>query len=186
LAGVGEPQSGDDLAAAFTRWVAAERVQDAADRRSQERRMAEAASGEATLAGLLVDLAERAEPVMLVVGARRVTCRVVGVGADFCVIASERAPGAIVALRALQGIWPTSSQGLAAAGDRPPPLRLSFAAALARIAEERLPVAVWCAEVRMEGDLLSVGRDVATLRTLPPSRRLAHLPLAAITVCELR
>ena len=186
MAGVGEAQSGDDLVAAFTRWVAAERVQDAADRRSQERRMAEAASGGATLAGVLVDLAEGAEQVVLVVGARRLTCRVVGVATDFCVIASERAPGAIVALWALEGIWPASRQNLAASGDRPPPLRLSFAAALARIAEERLPVAVWCREVRMEGDLLSVGEDVATLRTLPPSRRLAHLPLAAITVCELR
>jgi hypothetical protein len=186
LAGVGEAESGDDLVAAFTRWVAAERVQDAADRRSQERRIAEAASGGATLAGVLVDLAERAEPVVLVVGARRLTCRVVGVGADFCVIESERAPGAIVALRALEGIWPTSKQGLAASGDRSPPLRLSFAAALARIAEERLPVAVWCGENRMDGELLAVGEDLATLRTLPPSRRLAHLPLAAITLCELR
>jgi hypothetical protein len=182
----GEARSGDDLVSAFTRWVAAERVQDAADRRSQERRMAEAASVGATLAGVLVDLAESAQPVVLVVGARRLTCTVVGVAADFCVIQSERAPAALVALRALGAIWPDSKLRRAAAGDRSAPLRLSFAAALAAIAEERLPVALWCGPDRVEGDLLAVGDDVATLRTFPPSRRLAHLPLAAITMCELR
>jgi hypothetical protein len=182
----GEELSGDDLVAAFGRWAADERVTLAAESRSRQRRISEAAFSSATWAGVLVDLAEAGEPLVLVVGSRRLSCVIVGVGLDFCVVESEGAPPSMVALRAILSVWPSERRISRPAGDRGPALRLSFAAALAVLAEERLPVALWIGDERVEGDLLAVGEDVATVRTPPPARRVAHLSLSAISACELR
>jgi hypothetical protein len=183
---VGDAKSGEDLIMAFTRWAGDERIGDAALGRSRQRRMSDAISASATWAGVLLDVAENALQVVLTIGSRRLSCRIVGVGVDFCVTESEASPPAIVAVSAISALAPSPQARGSLAGDRPPPIGLSFAAALAALADERLPVAVWSGDVRIEGELLLVGQDVVSLRTAAPSRRLVYLPADRITVCEMR
>jgi hypothetical protein len=169
--------------------------------------MAEVAAASATWVGMMVDLAESGRPVVMTVGSGRLSGALTGIGSDFCVLEREGTPPALVALGAIDSVWPSpdpqttwaastattrwpasppAATPSAPAGDRPPPLRLSLAAALSILAEERLPVVVSSSGTRVEGHLLSVGEDVVTLRTSAPLRRLVHLRLAAVDVCELR
>ena len=183
---VRDSDPGEALILAFTRWAAEERIGEAALGRSRQRRMADAASASATWAGVLLDVAETALPVVLTVGSRRLSCRILGVGADFCVTDSEGSTAFIVAVSAISALEPSPPARGNTAGDRPPPIGMSFAAALAALADERLPVAVWSGEVRFDGELLAVGEDVATLRTAAPTRRLVYLPIDRISLCEMR
>lgn len=171
---------------AFARWAGDQRVGEAALGRSRQRRMAEAISASATWAGVLLDVAENALQVVLTVGSRRLSCRIVGVGADFCVTDSEGSGSAVVALSAMSALATSPGARVTVAGDRPPPIGMSFTAALAALADERLPLAVWCDDSRTEGELLAVGEDVVTLRTPAPSRRLIYMPTDRISVCEMR
>jgi len=187
---VGDFRSGDELAAAFARWSAEERVRESAGRRSGQRRMAEAAAAGATWAGVLLDLAESGEPVALTVGGRRLAGHLSAVGEDFCVVENLDAGACIVALGAISSVRQDPS-GMAErrggpSGDRPPALRLSFASALGALVAERLPVAIWSGDELFEGDIAALGGDVVTIRNPGPGRRVAHLRLGAVTICQLR
>jgi len=73
----------------LARWAAEERVDEAARRRTAQRRHSEAEAAETTVAGLLWRLAEGARTVLVdTVAGDRMRGRVVAVGADFCVIAA--------------------------------------------------------------------------------------------------
>jgi hypothetical protein len=186
LPAVGDQPSGEDLVAAFGRWSADERVRDAVVNRSYQRRIEEAASAAATLVGILVDLAEARQRVVFTVGRRRISTVIAGVGPDFCVLEPDGGPPALVVIRAVTSIWPAPGRGGIPTGARGPVLQLSFESALSTLAEDRLPVAMWTGDSKVEGDLVAIGEDVATLRTGPPSRRVAYVPLGAVSVCELR
>jgi hypothetical protein len=178
--------SGEALVAAFIRWTAEGRVREAASARTAQRIREQTQSSSATWHGLLVEVAERGEPVTMQVGSRRVSCRIAGVGPDFCVAEYDAAPAALIALKAVSSLWPAGDRRSVPLGDRQPALRLSFAAGLAAIADERLPVSLSTADAVITGELLAVGEDLATVRGAPPSRRLAHVPLEAVAICGLR
>jgi len=190
---VPEDESGDALVAAFAQWAAGQRVDAAVAGRARERSLREQAGAGATWTGVLLDLAERGAPVAIAAPGGRRRGRIVGVGPDFCVVALESGRPSLIALDALTQIWPDPDRagarpdGGLAAGDREPALGLSFAAALAMLAEERSPVTlVTGAGEAVTGILIGAGEDVLTLQTDPPGRRIAHLPLGAVAACELR
>ena len=176
---------GDSLAAAFERWAAAERTAQAAATRSKERVLREQAAGEATWAGLLVDLAETLAQVTLGVGARRLTGILAGLGRDFCVLEQPRGRPFLIPNKVIATVWPTS--GTNASGSRIPHHDLSFDAALAGLADERSPVCIQVAGgTQVSGDLVGSGADLVTVRTEPPARRAVHIRSDQIEVCELR
>jgi hypothetical protein len=178
--------TGDELVAAFDRWAAEQRAADAAASRAKERSLRDQAQGSATWTGFLVDLAEAEDTVTLAIAGRRRSGRVVGVGADFLVLEQGNGRPALVARDAVSALWPERSAALAS-GDRPPRLDLDLAAALSLLAEDCQPLAVTVGDgEEVVGDLVSVGEDVCSLRSPAPARRVCHLPLAAVRVCELR
>jgi len=136
---------------------------------------------------VLVDLAEQAAGVVVAVGGIRCTGRIVGVARDFCVLQPASGRPTLIALGAISALWPQQPGGRGAAGDRRPGLTLSMAGALSALAEERSRVVLSLADGgQVEGEMVAVGEDVATLRTEPPSRRSVYVRLAAVTCCEVR
>jgi len=187
---VDEGHSGEELVAQFARWAAGQRAVEAVDRRSRERFLRDQVIGSATWVGLMVDLAERSAPVSLSVSSQRLRGRVVGVGRDFCVLDQPSGRAALIALSALTLVAPEEappSRISAPGGSRGPGLELSLAAALASLAEERSLLAlVLAGGHQVEGTLIGAGEDVLTLRTDGQARRMAHVPLAAVRICEIR
>jgi hypothetical protein len=185
-----EGQSGEELVAQFARWAAGQRATDAVKRRTRERSLRDQVVGSATWAGLVVDLAEQSAPVSVTVGGQRLRGRLVGVGRDFCVLDQPSGRAALIALSALTLLAPeeTPSSGVGApGGSRAPGLQMTLAAALAALAEERSPLGlVLAGGHQVEGVLIGAGEDVLTLRTDGRGRRLAHVPLAAVWICEVR
>jgi hypothetical protein len=175
--------SGDSVVAAFARWAAQERVADAAGTRSKERSLRDQAAGEATWSGLLVDLAETQAEVELEVGTRSLAGRLVGIGRDFCVLEQRGRRPALIRSDRIVAIWKERP----AAGSRFPNLDLSFAAALAALADERSPVSLLVSGGgKVTGDLVASGTDLVSVRTGPAARRTVHVRTCHIEVCELR
>ena len=180
-------EPGEELVAAFARWAAQERARSAATDRARQRSLGEQALSTATWTGILVDLAERGAGVTLSVGGHRCTGWIVGVGRDFCVVeqAGRRRP-ALIPLAPISYVSADQPGRAIPTGDRPAGMELSMAAALAALAEERVPVALRAGAEQVEGKVIGVGEDVVTLRADAPAGRLVHVPLAAVTFCEVR
>jgi hypothetical protein len=142
----------------------------------------------ATWVGLLVDLAERNAAVSVTAGGTRLTGCVIGVGRDFFVLEPAAGRPVLVSTGAATSVsaLPEEPANSPAAGDRRPALDLSLLSAFDALAEERAPVAVCAGDTTFEGELVSVGEDVITLRSMSAQRRLVHLPSAAVAWCELR
>lgn len=177
FAGV-SPDPGHDLVGALTRYLAEERVDAAASARSREWWLRQAADEDATLVGVLVDLAERAEVVAIRTLAGRTHRGQVGaVGEDFVALATG-AVDVFVRLDALAAVRPGGT--LVRGSDRPRALALTLAEALAVLAGDRPDVlAVGRDGVGTAGELRSVGRDVLTLR-LAEAQGTVYLPVAAV------
>lgn len=182
---MGDDQSADELVRAFARWAAQERAGFAAEERARRRWLGEQAVAGSTMIGILVDLAEQSAHVVISLPDHTCSGRIVGVGTDFCVVNQRIGRPAVVALRHVGAVSPEPGSRLAA-GDRAPALEMSLAAAFAVMAEERLPVAVRSGQATIEGEVYGIGEDVVTLRSNPPNRRLTHIPLRTVTVCEVR
>jgi hypothetical protein len=180
-------EPGEELVAAFARWAAQDRARSAATDRARQRSLGDQALSTATWTGILVDLAERGAGVTVSLGGNRCTGWIVGVGRDFCVVeqAVRRRP-ALIPLSAISYVSADQPGGAMPSGDRPTGLDLSMAAALAALAEERVPVALRVGGDEVEGEVIGVGEDVVTLRANAPAGRLVHVPLAAVTFCEVR
>ena len=174
---------GDRLLAAFARWAAQQRTEQAAGMRSRERSLRDQAEGEATWSGLLVDLAEADADLTIEVGSRRMRGRLVGVGRDFCVLEGDGRRPALIPTDRIVAVWKEKP----ASGSRFPHLDLTFGAALSGLAGERSPVCmVLDGGSQVIGDLISSGADLVTVRTDPATRRTVHLQTSHIEVCELR
>jgi hypothetical protein len=176
------PGDGDRFAADLARWLADARVDEAATSRARERWLRQQAGEEATVAGLLLDLAERAEPVLVeIAGGRRHRSVVRGVAADFCALTGEGgdvlvAYAGITSVQTMDGDEPT--------GDRPHALDMTFAEALSLLVAERPRVLVTHHEgTTRTGELRSVGRDVVLLRADGGSQ--LHVPIASIAAVTL-
>ena len=174
---------GDRLLAAFARWAAQQRTEQAAGMRSRERSLRDQAAGEATWSGLLVDLAETEAELTMEVGSRRMRGRLIGMGRDFCVLDQDGRRPALIPIDRIAGVWKEKP----ASGSRFPHLDLTFGAALSGLAEERSPVCVVLSSGnQVIGELISSGADLVTVRTEPSTRRTVHLQTSHIEICELR
>src|SRR5215204_2134370 len=84
------------------RWAADARAREAADTRVRERWLRAQAEEEASMAGVLLALAERREVVVITTATgRRHRGAVVGVGLDFVAVEAEAGPITLVALSGL-------------------------------------------------------------------------------------
>lgn len=181
--------SGDDLVAAFARWAADQRVDEAARQRSRERWLRQQAVEEATLVGVLTDLAERRTDVVASTRTRQVTGRLLGVANDFFVVEDRDGTGVLVATEHLASV--SAAARADASGDRPAPLSMRLIDALGLLAADRGPIRLGLTSGEaVAGDLVAVGRDVVTLRGHRPGRghgpaRL-YVALGAIEVCTPR
>jgi hypothetical protein len=134
--------------------------------RIQERSLRRAAEEGATLAGLLIDLAERGSmaAVHTESGARH-HGTVVAVGADYCVVRTEAGAEPHLRLDAIGSVRPHPSvrQG-SPDGDRRPVVDLLLVEVLGRAVEERPRVVLRLrGGERVVGVLRSTGADMVTL-----------------------
>lgn len=178
-----EPGGEDGLVAELTRYLAEQRVDAAAASRARERWLRQAAGEEAQVAGVLLDLAERADAVMVQgAGSRTHRGRVAGVGEDFAALRTG-AGDVLLAFDALVAIRPEG-----------PPLRdpsraqtldLSLAEALSAMAGDRPRVLVVSRDgTGLAGTLDAVGRDVLTLRTTTAAG-VVYVPIASVAEITL-
>ena len=180
----------DGLARLIDRWAADARADDAAAQRSQERWLRQAAAEDTDLHSLLVGAAEHGTPVRLTtVSGHEVAGDARGAGADFVLVGMEGRGEGLVALDAVRTVR-SAGGGLPeappadATGDvvedtdgAAAPLLVDVLA-LVGAGERRVRLLLAGAEV-VEGDLVAVGPDVATVRTEGPAERV-HVALAAL------
>lgn len=121
------------------RWAAEQRAEDAARARSRARWLRRQAAETATLAGALIDLAERSAPVTLETIGGRYEGQVEVVSTGLCAL--RRADGGVV-LVALSAVTALRGPDVVASGDRTPTLELDMAAALSALAADRNEVTV--------------------------------------------
>lgn len=174
---------GGDLVADLTRWLAEQRADAAAASRSRERWLRQAADEEARLAGVLLDLAERADTVVVQgVAARTHRGRVRAVGEDFLALRTGGAD-VLVPFDAVVAVRP---EGRPIEGaDRAQALDLGLAEALAALAGDRRRVLVISRDgTGLAGELRSVGRDVLTLR-LAQAASTVYVPIASVAELSL-
>ena len=156
-----------DLDADLSRLVSDSRAEEAAGQRIRERNLRAAAVTDATFSGVVVDLAERGETVVVrTAHGRTLTGRITLVARD--AIALESGMGVsyikldrISAVRRAPGL-----RGDEPSGDRCPPRSISLAALLADLAQQRPRVALVLAgePALAVGELRAVGVDVLTVR----------------------
>jgi hypothetical protein len=182
---VAEPDPTDGLLDELRRWAADEETARVAQSRSRARWLRQQAADSATLAGVLLDLAERRAVVIVEAAARTHTGRLVTVSTGLCVLEEIDDPAhhlALIALPAITMLVPP----VQALGDRVPDLRLDLAAALAGLASDRPTVSLELeGGKRATGVLESVGVDIVTLRIDGPAGVVVHLAINAISACLL-
>jgi hypothetical protein len=176
--------SEDGVLDGLARWAADARADEAARDRARERWLRRQAEEEGTLAGALLDLAERRAAVLVATAAgRRHRGTVVAVGADFVGLRGGRAAQVLVPLAAVAWVRPLEGDSAAPGDDRPLALEATLVEALDGLAARRprtlvVPAA---ASEALTGELVAVGRDVVTLRLDGDGRPLAFVPVASVT-----
>jgi hypothetical protein len=176
----------DALVSAFGAWAAEHRTGAAAEARSRERWLRQQVAEAATLAGTLVDLAEQGTDAAVIVGTRRVTGRLVGVGGDGCVVADRAGAVTIVVVAHISAIRVAGRRSGTgeATGARGPAGDWLVTDALAALAAERSPVRIGLrGGETLSGDLVSVGDDVLTVRLAAGGMRV-HVALGALETCS--
>ncbi len=171
--------AGDPLAA-LQRWVADGQVDEAARARSRRRWLENAATEEATLGGVLLDLAERRRPVTVrtLVG-HRITGPIIAVGADFIAVADARLGDTLMPTTRIATVQPAPGDDLPA-GDRRHDVVLTFGDALMELAAERPEVMVGVGDETLRGELRTASTEVVTLVIADERREPISIALAAI------
>jgi hypothetical protein len=148
----------------FDGLVAQARVQEAAARRGRRQWLQRQAAEEATLAGVLLDMAEGGCPVLIRSRSGSVHRGLVhGVGRDHVAVGDERAE---VFVRLSAVVVVTSPTRGAVAGDREPAAGTSFRSVLADLSARRAPVRLVLGGdggAAVTGLLTAVGRDLVVV-----------------------
>ncbi len=134
--------------------------------RAKERALRQAAEEGASLAGTLVDLAERGSRVVVRTETGRAHAGVVeGVGGDYCVVRSDTGVVAHVRLAAVATVRPSPGERHApASGDRGTAADVLLLEALGRVVHQRRRVAlVTRGGAVVVGTLRAVGADIVTV-----------------------
>lgn len=184
---------GEGMARRLERWAAEARADEAARQRLRGQWLRRQLQEEATLHGVLVDLAERGESVavQLATGGGR-QGRLVVVGRDVAGLALRDgsvvllALGAITTVRTGPAVPPTM-------GEPRRPVGLGLAGVLSDLAADRHPVTIGLphagtgggAQV-VAGTLQWVGEDVAVVQGTGEGRVTSYVPLDAIAEVLLR
>jgi hypothetical protein len=181
-----------DGAGGLEQWAADARAKEAADARVRERWLRAQAAEEASLAGVLLALAERRETVVLTTApGRRHRGVVTGVGMDFVVIEGPAGTPTLVALAALAdvrvaegGTEPASRSAARTTttgdGAGRGALGVRLGDVLAQAAGQRPRVAVHAGAASVVGQLRAVGSDVLTVRT-DGDARAVYVGLASVS-----
>ena len=178
---------GPDLLGRLAAWASEISADAAAAARSRERWLRQAAEEEATFAGVLLDLAERRAPVVVVGRAgRRHRGVVTAVGGDFVVVKVVDGGDVLLSLGGIASVRP-EPRAIPAPGDRPVTVDIGLAEALAAVAADRPRVlVVTMADADgLAGELRTVGRDVLTLRLDGSDRTPAYVPIASVVEVRL-
>ncbi len=171
--------AGDPLAA-LQRWVADGQVDEAARARSRRRWLENAATEEATLGGVLLDLAERRRPVTVrTLAGRRIAGPIIAVGADFIAVADARLGDTLMPTTRIATVQPAPGDDLPA-GDRRHDVVLTFGDALMELAAERPEVMVGVGDETLRGELRTASTEVVTLVIADERREPISIALAAI------
>jgi hypothetical protein len=171
------------------RWAADARAREAAGARVRERWLRAQAEEGASLAGLLLALAERRQ-VVLVTTTAAVAHRgaVRGVGVDFLAVEAPSGTTTLVALAAVATVRvlepdrrgsPAAARG-DATGDNRTALGVRLVDVLAQAAGQRPRVSAQSGTLSVLGDLRAVGDDVLTLRA-DGSAGLVYVSLASLS-----
>lgn len=173
------------FAAALERWAADAAVDEAARQRARQRWLQVQAEEEASLAGTLLDLAEHGRPVGLDVGEYRLRGRIVGLGADFVAVRSERGQDLLVRMAAVEVVRGDPGEH-PVTGDRTTVVDAGLTGVLAALAADRLSVLVRTASgTVVRGELRSAGLDVVRLRVAGDPPAPAWVPTDAVAVVVL-
>jgi len=150
------------------RWAADARAREAADARVRERWLRSQAEEDASMAGLLLALAERRETVVVATAAgRRHLGVVTGVGVDFVALEAAGGTTTLVALSGLADVRVADSGRTTTTGEGSGrgELGVRLGEVLAQAAGRRPRILVHAGAVSVVGDLRAVGRDVLTMQT---------------------
>ncbi len=151
--------------------------------RLRERALRQAAEEGATLAGLLIDLAERGAQVVVHTEAGTAhQGRLVAVGADYVVVRTEGGSEPHLRLDTLESVRLQRAERHGRPdGDRRPLVDLRLVEVLGRVVEERPRVVLRTrGGQRVAGELRSVGADVVTLVLDGERDQACCVPAAAI------
>ena len=166
------------------------RADEAADARARERWLRRQAQEEATVAGVVLDLAESDRAVVATTTAGRSHAgRVVLVGDDCVVLRDEAGRDTYLRMAALATVEPQpgSAGAPAATGERPPPSTARLLDLLGELAAERPDVQVWLVGVAhgLTGRLVAVGQDVLTLRLAGDDERTSFVAAQSVAAVSL-
>jgi hypothetical protein len=161
-------------------WVAAAAADQGVQARRRERWLRTQAEEEATILGVLADLAERDQAVVVTTRAdRRHRGAVALVGRDFALVLTEQRSTVLVQVAAIVQVR-TTPGGAGVVGDRALRLEVGWADALRVLAADRPRIlAIPSGGAPCGGELRSVGADVLTMRLEGDGSR-AYLPIAAV------
>jgi hypothetical protein len=156
------------------------RADEAAAERRRRGALGRQAAEEGTLAGTLVDLAERGADLSLTTGpGRTVRGHVVALGHDHVVVEAADGSAVHVALHAISLVQ-VAPGSTATSGDRVVARRRSLSSVLADLHAQQRPVLVQTATGdTVAGSLHAVGVDVVAIGT--PTGRVVYVAQAAIT-----
>jgi len=175
----------DELGSDFARLVGDAHAADTVRSRVRERHLREAASADATLLGVALDLAEEQADVAVTIDIGRVVAgRITMVAADALAIGPSYVPArAVVTIRRAPG----RSAVPAPAGQRPPARSTTFGVLLGELALERPRVAIGARgeAALLTGELRAAGADVVTLRLDGDPVTTAYLSVGALSLVTL-
>jgi len=175
----------DRFARALERWAADAAVDEAAGRRARQRWLRIQAEESGSLAGTLLDLAERGRPVGLDVGDQRLRGRIVGLGSDFLALRSDRDQDVLVRTGAVEVVRAEPGEP-AVTGDRAAVVEVDLAGVLSPLAAERPDVLVRTRSgSAVRGELRRAGTDVVQVRVPGEPPAPAWVPIAAIDLVVL-
>ena len=174
-----------DLDRSLERWAADALVDEAVRRRTRERWLRIQAEEDASFAGTLVDLAEHGRPAVLDVAGERLRGRLVGVGADFVAVRTDRRQDVLVPFDAIEAVRrePGASD---VRGDRSSTVDVALHSVLGPIAADRPDVVVRTRHgTALRGQLRSAGTDVLRLRLDVEPPTPTWIPLTAVALIVL-
>lgn len=175
----------DTFGRALDRWASEAAVDEAARARVRDRWLRIQAEEESSLAGTLVDLAERGSPLLVHAGVHRLRGIVVGIGADFVALRSDAGQRVLVPLPGIDLVR-AEPGSTAVRGDRRAILDVDLASVLGPVASDRPEVLVRTDQATtIRGELRAVGTDVLHMRADGDPPAPVWVPLRALRMLVL-